>query len=222
MSLSMVRRIAAIDDHALSLRGLASLTSGVEDIQLVATAATVQELVEKLPPGEMLDLVLLDLRLSDGSKPAANVEALKCITRHVLVFSSLESPYLVRDASHAQVLGMIPKTTDPEKVIEAIRLAADGYDVHTAEWASAIDSDPLLDAVQLSDRQREVLELYGSGEPAKRVASLTGLSQETVNDYLTRIRLKYALANRAASTKIELYQRALEDGWLPGPTDPHS
>ena len=64
----MIRRIAAIDDHSLSLRGLASLTSGVEDIQLVAMAATVDELKAKLPAGEMLDLVLLDLRLSDGSK----------------------------------------------------------------------------------------------------------------------------------------------------------
>jgi DNA-binding NarL/FixJ family response regulator len=62
-----------------------------------------------------------------------------------------------------------------------------------------------------------VLELYASGEPAYRVASLTGLSTETVNVYLSRIRRKYADAGRPAPTKTDLYKRALEDGWLPIP-----
>ncbi|MDN6258870.1 MAG: helix-turn-helix transcriptional regulator, partial [Corynebacterium sp.] len=66
----------------------------------------------------------------------------------------------------------------------------------------------------------EVLELYASGEPAKRVARLPGISQETVNDYLGRIRVKYQNAGRPAPTKTDLFRRAQEDGYLPGPSDP--
>ncbi|WP_236581196.1 LuxR C-terminal-related transcriptional regulator, partial [Rhodococcus sp. T7] len=89
--------------------------------------------------------------------------------------------------------------------------------VATTDWAAAIDGDPNLLDVDLSPRQREVLALYASGEKAARVASLTGLAQETVNDYLGRIRQKYAEAGRPAPTKTDLYKRALEDGWLPIP-----
>ena len=64
----------------------------------------------------------------------------------------------------------------------------------------------------------QILEsLYASGEPAARVAQLTGLTADTVNAYLARIRQKYAEAGRPARNKTELFKRALEDGWLPIP-----
>ena len=62
-----------------------------------------------------------------------------------------------------------------------------------------------------------MLALYASGEKADRVARLTGLTTHTVNDYLGRIRAKYADAGRPANTKTDLYKRAVEDGWLPVP-----
>ncbi|MFJ7624450.1 DNA-binding response regulator, partial [Rhodococcus erythropolis] len=40
---------------------------------------------------------------------------------------------------------------------------------------------------------------------------------QTVNDYLQRIRQKYAAAGRPAPTKTDLYKRAVEDGVLPIP-----
>ncbi|MGV9431750.1 helix-turn-helix transcriptional regulator, partial [Nocardia sp. NPDC003648] len=89
--------------------------------------------------------------------------------------------------------------------------------VVTTDWAAAIDGDPQLSDVGLSPRQEEVLMLYASGEKASRVARLTGLSEQTVNDYLGRIRQKYADAGRPAPTKTDLYKRAVEDGWLPVP-----
>ncbi len=92
-----------------------------------------------------------------------------------------------------------------------------GRQVASTEWAAAIDGDPELDDVGLSPRQLEVLELYASGEKLDRVARLTGLAPQTVNDYLQRIRQKYAEAGRPAPTKTDLYKRAVEDGWLPMP-----
>lgn len=216
----MPRRIAAVDDHEVSLRGLAAIVGGAEDVELVGIYATVPQLLDSAAGFGRLDLVVLDLRLADASRPEDNVRALGAVTDNVLVLSSLESPYLVRRALRAGVLGMVQKSESPATILDAIRAAAAGGGVLTTEWAAVIDSDPHLDAVDLSDRQREVLELYASGEPAKRVARLTGLSQDTVNDYLGRIRLKYAAAGRPAPTKTDLYRRAQEDGLLPGPSDP--
>ena len=88
--------------------------------------------------------------------------------------------------------------------------------------AAAIDGDPDLGDVGLSPRQLEVLELYASGEKLDRVARLTGLAPQTVNDYLQRIRQKYAEAGRPAPTKTDLYKRAVEDGLLPIPERPRT
>nr|WP_225858041.1 response regulator transcription factor [Rhodococcus wratislaviensis] len=209
-----VRRIGVVEDHESMIFGLAAMLAGSDDLALVASAATVGELLAQTAD---LDLAVLDLRLSDGSSPISNVERLRAAGVETLVFTSAEDPYLVRSAARAGVLGVVRKSEPAVAVVEAIRRAAHGGVVATADWAAAIDGDPDLLGVDLSPRQREVLALYASGEKATRVASLTGLSQDTVNDYLRRIRQKYADAGRPAQTKTDLYQRAVEDGWLPLP-----
>lgn len=219
---SGVYRIAAIDDHQLTLSGLEGMLGNQEDLTLVGTFSTVPELLATVSSDDRLDLVVLDLRLADDSDPAQNVLALELVTDHVLILSSAESPYLLRKALRTGVMGIVAKSESPETILSAIRLAASGKGALTTEWASVVDSDPLIDTVDLSDRQREVLELYASGEPTKRVAAMTGLTPNTVLDYLGRIRAKYAAAGRAehSPNKSEMYRLAQEDGYLPGPTDP--
>lgn len=118
------------------------------------------------------------------------------------------------------MLGVVLKSSPPATVIDAIRAAARGEQVVTMDWAAAIDGDPALPEVGLSPRQLEVLALYANGEKASTVARQTGLSEQTVVDYLGRIRKRYAEAGRPATTKTDLYKRALEDGWLPIPQPP--
>lgn len=218
------RRIVAIDDHELSLRGLSALIAEASDLELVGTYPTVPALLQSTDITDQLDLVILDLRLADDSDPAQNVLALELVTENVLILSSAESPYLVRKALRTGVLGVVQKSEKPENILDAIRLACEGKGALSTEWASVVDSDPLIDTVDLSDRQREVLELYASGESTKRVATMTGLTSNTVLDYLGRIRAKYAAAGRAkhSPNKSEMYRLAQEDGYLPGPTDPLS
>ena len=208
------RRIGIVEDHESVVMGLRSMLAGHPTLTITAAAATVPEL---LAAGEQLDLVILDLRLTDGSSPKSNVEQLRDAGLEALVFTSAEDPYLVRLAAKAGVLGVLRKSEPTATVVDAITAAAHGEQVVTTEWAAAIDGDPGLGDVGLSPRQRDVLALYASGEKAQRVASLTGLAPHTVNDYLARIRTKYADAGRPARTKTELYKRAIEDGLLPVP-----
>lgn len=212
---SPTRRIGIVEDHESVVMGLRAMLADQTDLTIVTAAPTVPEL---LAAGTELDLVILDLRLADGSSPKSNVEQLRAVGVEALVFTSAEDPYLVRLAAKAGVLGVLRKSEPTATVIAAITAAANGEQVVTTEWAAAIDGDPGLQDVGLSPRQRDVLALYASGEKAARVASLTGLAPHTVNDYLGRIRAKYAEAGRPARTKTDLYKRAVEDGWLPIPT----
>lgn len=208
------RRIGVVEDHESVIIGLTAMLAEVPNLDITATAPTVPELLADAPE---LDLVILDLRLADGSSPKSNVEQLRAAGLEALVFTSAEDPYLVRLAAKAGVLGVLRKSEPSANVVAAISTAANGEQVVTTEWAAAIDGDPGLLDVGLSPRQRDVLALYASGEKAHRVATLTGLAPHTVNDYLGRIRAKYAEAGRPARTKTDLYKRAVEDGWLPVP-----
>jgi DNA-binding NarL/FixJ family response regulator len=212
------RRIGLVEDHESVAIGLSAMLSGEADLEVVAYAQTVQLLLDQT---DDLDLVILDLRLADGSTPEDNVRKLRDQQIEVLVFTGAESAFLVRSAARAGVLGVVRKSQDASAVIDAVRRAASGGQVVTTDWAAAIDGDPSLSDVGLSPRQEEVLTLYASGEKASRVARMTGLSEQTVNDYLGRIRQKYADAGRPAPTKTDLYKRAVEDGWLPGPEGPY-
>lgn len=211
---SEIRRIGLVEDHESVAIGLAAMLAPQADLELVITAGTVPELLAASP---RLDLVVLDLRLADGSSPESNVLALREQGIEVLVFTGADNPFMVREAARAGVLGVVRKSEDVPTVVAAVRRAAGGEQVVTTDWAAAIDGDPQLSNVGLSPRQQQVLQLYASGEKASRVARMTGLSEQTVNDYLGRIRQKYADAGRPAPTKTDLYKRAIEDGWLPVP-----
>ena len=206
--------IALVEDHALISIGFRDLIETVDDVHLAGMVESVSELVEL---EESLDLVVLDLRLADGSSPADNVAAIMETGAQVLIYTGAEDRRLIQQAARSGALGLIRKSAPAETLVEAIRTAASGREVFGADWAAAIDSDSELADAKLSPREAEVLGLYASGETAVSVATRTGLSRETVADYVTRIRKKYADVGRPARSRVDLYVRALEDGLVEGP-----
>lgn len=205
-------RIAHVDDHETVRLGFAAIVSGEEDLELTASVATVDPLIAR---ADEFDLVVLDLRLSDGSSVESNVSRLLAQGMRVLAFTVGEDHLAVRAASRAGVLGIVRKSDSRAAIIDAMRSAAGGDTVVTTEWAAALDADPDLASAKLSPKEQEVLALYAAGEKSVTVASRAGLSTNTVAEYVKRIRHKYAMAGRPAATKIDLYKRALEDGILP-------
>ncbi|HPG75645.1 MAG TPA: response regulator transcription factor [Rhodoglobus sp.] len=207
-------RIAHVDDHETVQLGFAFLLADQPDITLVSSAFTVDDLVPRL--GE-IDLVVLDIRLSDGSTIERNLALLQQHDARVLAFTAADNPAELRAASRAGVLGIVRKSESRDVILEAIRSAARGSTVATTEWAAALDADPLLSSAGLSPKEREVLALYAAGDKSVTVAHRAGLSAATVAEYVRRIRYKYAMAGRPAATKVDLYKRAVEDGILPSP-----
>ncbi|AFR50324.1 response regulator receiver [Gordonia sp. KTR9] len=206
-------RVGMVDDHRSPIWGIERVLDPIADISLVCAASTVDGVLGGMP----LDVVLLDLRLDDGTTPRENVTTLSAAGVATVVYTSGEHPALLRSAARAGALGVVLKSADESVIIDAIRSAARGRAVLTTEWAAAIDGDPELAAVDLSPQLQKVLALYASGETSARVGAALGVSAETVNEYLKRIRQKYADAGRPTHTKVDLFKRAVEDGWLPVP-----
>jgi len=209
-------RVALIDDHEIVARGFAGLFATLPQVEVVATVATVTDLLEQVGESRV-DLVILDLRLSDGSTVTSNVDRLRASGAAVLAFTGGDDAQLMRAAARGGVLGVVRKSEPTDVLLDAVTRAAAGETIASTEWAAALDGDPDLSDAGLSPREREVLSLYAAGAKAPLVASHTGLSELTVVDYIRRVRSKYERVGRPANTKIDLYKRALEDGILPVP-----
>jgi len=208
--------VAAVDDHPIILDSVAGWVRSDEgDIRVVATAATVDALLAG--PGRDAHVVLLDLGLGDGTTAAGNVTAILAAGPAVLVLSASEQPLAVRAAMHAGARGYALKNEQASQIRAAIREVAAGRDWISPRLAYILATDNDIDRPTLSQQERRALQLYATGMPMKSVAKLMTISEETVKQYLGRVRKKYSVAGRDAPTKLELYHRAVEDGHLPPP-----
>jgi two-component system nitrate/nitrite response regulator NarL len=208
--------IAAVDDHPIILDSVAGwITGDGDDIRVIGTAATVDALLAG--PGHRADVVLLDLDLGDGTTVAGNVAAILAAGPAVLVLSASERPVAVRAAVRAGARGYALKNEQAAQIRAAIREVAAGGDWVSPRLAYILATDDAASMPALSNQETRALQLYATGLPLKSVARRMTISEETVKQYLGRVREKYALSGRAAPTKLELYYRAVEDGHLQPP-----
>lgn len=207
-------RVVLVDDHEIIALALREAVAQVPDLTFAGVVPTVDAAFEEHPDA---GIVVLDLRLADGSSPIGNVERLVERGASVLAYTSGENPHQLRLAASAPIVGIVRKSAPLAVLVDALGLVASGRPVVSTEWAAAVESDPRLDAAGLSAKEQEVLRLFAAGLKVQAVASSVGLAVGTVEDYIRRIRAKYARIGRNADTKVDLYKRALEDGFLPLP-----
>ena len=202
--------VAIVDDHEAIRLGF---EAGCKKFgcKLVGSAATVNELLEKLtsPP----QVVVLDLSLADSSSPAENVRKVIEFGSKVLIFSIADRKQQVRAAIEEGAEALVAKSQGMDELFECINLVANGIKVNTAETVAAIDTDQEFKA-KLTDRELEVLRMYASGLTLKQVAYELKLSKYTVKEHIDRVREKYSKAGRPAPGKPELLIRLLEDGLM--------
>jgi DNA-binding NarL/FixJ family response regulator len=208
--------IAAVDDHPIVLDSVAGwIAADEDDIRVIATAATVPALLTG--PGRRAHVVLLDLDLGDGTTAEGNVAAIRAAGPAVLVLSASDRPAAVRAAMRAGARGYALKSERADQIRLAVREIAAGRDWISPHLAYIFATDDAVDRPTLSPQERRALQLYAAGLPLKSVARKMAIGEETVKQYLGRVRQKYTIAGRAAPTKLELYHRAVEDGHLPPP-----
>ena len=205
-----------MDDHPIVLGGISWLEAGQRDIRVVGTATTVDGLLTG--PGRDADVVLLDLDLGDGTTAERNVGVILAAGAAVLILAASDKPLSVRAAMRAGALGYVLKSEEGQAVRAAIRAVAAGEAWVSPRLAYILATDDAPDRPTLSPQETRALQLYATGMPLKSVARRMSIGEETVKQYLSRVREKYARVGRAAATKLDLYHRAVEDGHLPPPS----
>lgn len=210
--------VAVIDDHEVIRVGVGAALAahGANRIIVVSQDDTVIGfLARKLT----VDVVLLDLQLADGSDPEQNAHRLIEAGHTVLVYSIADNARLLRRALAGGAAGVARKSDPITTTIASIEAAAAGQIVLSQEMLGLIEGDGSYVAARLGPREREVLALYTSGMEVPEVANELGITENSVKEYLKRIRVKYTNVDRPAASKLDLFRRAIEDGIVP-PVEP--
>ena len=207
-------RVVAIDDHPIVVKGIRhSVLDHAGDLEFVGVLDTVGD-GTALPDA---DVALLDLRLRDGSRPHDNVTTLLQRGIQVLVFTAGGDIPQMSDAVMAGALGIVLKHQPEHQLIEAIHTVAEGSTFLSQELAEVLHQSTAL-RPHLSEREIEVLDALNQGLVTKQAARRLEVSESTIKEHLKRIRKKYTQLGRSVNTRVELIQRATEDGFIRRPS----
>lgn len=198
-------RVLIADDHPLFRDGLRAMLESESDIELVGEAATGLEAVAlagHLTP----DVALMDIQLPDldGIEATRRVMAVSPNTR-VLMVTMFEDDDSVLAAMRAGARGYVVKGMRSADAIRAIRAVAAGEAIFSPAIASRLlsmlaeASPATLPAVfpELTERERQTLELIAQGHKNAVIAERLHLSPKTVRNYVTNIFDKLQLADRS-------------------------
>jgi two-component system, NarL family, nitrate/nitrite response regulator NarL len=202
-----VIRLGAVDDDRMLREATAAWFAGT-GIEVGTTAGTVAEFLE-CASGE--DVVLLDLMLADGSHPADNVADLAERGFRVLVVSVLADRDLMIATLRAGAKGYLTKDNDLETLRTVVReVARDAHVLHP-ELAFAMSRDRSPGRPELSDRERDTVDLYARGLTLPAVAAELGVTFASAKGYLQRAKAKYQAVGRPVGTRTQLQARLAED-----------
>jgi len=181
--------VAVINDYEVVVRGVAAMLAPYGDrIQVVA-------LETDSLPSTPTDLALFDTfagRRQTLARAAGMVASGH--VGHVVLYTWDAAPEFVRAAEQIGVSGVVLKTRSAEGLVDALLRVADGEKVGFDEPIGVRSPSR---AVELSDREAEVLALIARGLTNGQIAEELYLSVETVKTYVKRLYAKLDVHNRA-------------------------
>lgn len=181
-------RVLLADDHGVIRDGLGRLIGGLDDVELIGTAADGAEAITKAKQLEP-DVIVMDLDMPRVDGIEATRKILAQQQTNVLVLTAFSDRQRILGALEAGACGYLLKDAASEDVAEGIRAAARGESPLDPRAARTVlsarsEPDPLAG---LSQREREVLDALVEGLPNKLIARRLEISEKTVKSHLTRI-----------------------------------
>ena len=197
-------RVVVVDDHPVFRMGMGALLGTLEGIEVVGEAESADGALA-VTGDQRPDVVLMDLHLGAST----GVEATREIARlhpevGVLVVTMMDDDDSVFAAMRAGARGYLLKGAAPTEIERAIRAVANGEVILGAAIAGQAVSflagarntgpTPFPD---LTDREREVLDLVARGLDNATIARRLSLSPKTVRNHLSNILTKLQVPDRA-------------------------
>ncbi len=202
-------RVLIVDDHAVvreGLRAFLTLQDGIEIVGEAADGRAALKAVAELDP----DVVLMDLVMPvlDGVGAMRSLRASHPRTRVIVLTSFTEDDRLL-PAIEAGAAGYLLKNAEPAEVVRAIRAAARGEALLDPAIAARIlqqvretSAGPTKNALALTRREQEVLDLIVAGFSNKRIALELGIAEKTVKAHVGNLLAKLGVADRTQAAVL--------------------
>ena len=198
-------RVLTVDDHEILRGGIRFLLLAFDDIEVVGEAHSGEEalrLCQSIRP----DVVLMDMMMS-GMDGVEATEAIRTRfpTVQVLALTSFYDSELVQRALRAGAIGYLLKGVSMDELANAIRMAKAGQPTLAAEAVQALvettgaSSKPGRD---LSEREREVLQLLADGLSNAEIADRLVVSVAAVKYHVSSILSKLDATNRTEAVTL--------------------
>lgn len=199
-------RVVVADDHPVFRDGLQTTLADEPDIDVVAAVADGEAAVEAVTNADA-DVVLMDLRMPGvgGIEATTRIAATRPATA-VVVLTMSDDDDSVFAALRAGARGYLLKEADADDILRAVRAVAAGEAVfgpRIADRVIAFFSAAGLRGTtatpfpQLTDREREVLDLVARGCDNPTIARRLFLSEKTVRNHVSACLSKLQVASRA-------------------------
>ncbi len=197
--------ILLADDDPLVRVGLRAVLDAESDLSVVAEASTGREAVSRAYDTEP-DLIVMDIRMPEMDGLEATREIVRSrLTTRVLVLTTFELDEYVYEALHSGASGFLLKRVPPAELLEAVRIVTAGESLvfpaitrrlierysgvrPTADQARRLDD--------LTDREREVLQLVAKGRSNAEIADELYVGHETVKSHVKSVLLKLGVRDR--------------------------
>lgn len=200
----MTIRIGLVDDHPVVIGGLEAALNAIADFLVVGRAGSIAEAPALLARSDV-DVVLLDVRLSDGNGLSLLRHADRPSRPAIIVLSSFRTTQYVAAAVRFGAQGFMLKTAPLDEVANAIRQVGGGGSWFTAEQLRTGTAG----LVRLTVREREVLEMVLAGLSNDEIAGRLQASRKTIETHLSNLYERFEVMSR-----LELALRAEREGWL--------
>ena len=204
-------KILIVDDHPIVRRGLKEILRDETDLSVLEAASAVEALREI--KRERFDLAIVDVDL-----PGMNgIELLKEIKRHdknlpVLILSVYPEDQIAVRVLKAGASGFVSKETASDQLVSAIRKILGGGK-HISEQVADLllmyleGSPEKGQHEKLSDREFQILCMFGEGKTIKQIAEELSLSAPTVSTYRARILNKMEMRSTAELVRYAIQKR---------------
>ena len=200
MNTSQTIRVMLVDDHNVVRSGLATFLRAYEDLELVGEAKNGFEAIN-LCHQKKPDVILMDLMMPEMDGIAATQAILEDYPDiKIIAMTSFEEEDLVQGVLAAGAISYLIKNVTSDELAKAIRDAASGKSTLSPEAARVLiqatrpTKQPSFD---LTEREKEVLNLVVQGNSNQQIADTLVISLATVKAHISSILSKLQVSSRA-------------------------
>jgi DNA-binding NarL/FixJ family response regulator len=207
-SVREAKRVVLCDDHEIVREAIKARMANSPIVEIVGEAGDGRDVVDVVKDLEP-DVLIIDVELPKRDGIEATKEVLKVRPRtKVIIFTAHAQPDLLALALRAGASGYVLKSAPAEDIAKAVKAVTGGGTFLGGDFAGGKPSE-VEKLLELSPRERQILELLAEGLRVKEIADRLQLSPATVHTHV-----RNAIAKLEVDTRTEAVALAVRFSYL--------